>query len=489
MKGSSGLLSFLTEQERGELLSLSKGIDLWPIEARPEQAAPQGVWRVWFVRTGRGWGKNRTASEYLRGEVETGRAFRLALVGRTAREVRETMIEDPDSGILACCERNGVEIPLYEPSRRRLSWSNGAVAHTYSADKPDQLRGPQHDLAWADELASWRFLEAWDNLRFGMRRRVVMRRPLRMPPRDSGAGSETDRQGDDNVVHPRIVVTTTPRPIAIIRRLSDLAQETDSGVVETTGKTEDNIANLDCLSVSDLSDFYDGTRQGRQELGGEILDDVEGALWTREIIENCTIRYAPDELPSFVQTVVAVDPPQKSKQVRGKDPAECGIVAVALGSDNYGYVLGDRSVRGRPEEWGRAVVRAYDEFGADLVVGEENNGGEMVEYVVSSTAQQLYDEDERSTPVVEYDGVRASEGKLTRAEPIAQKYEQGRIRQVGSMPQLEDQLCEWVPGRGKSPDRLDALVWGLTKVMLSSYVLSGPLVIPAFKKVSQWRIH
>lgn len=364
---------------------------------------------------GRGFGKTRTGAEWVREQVESGKARRIALVGRTAADVRDVMVKG-ESGILAIsppwCK------PVYEPSKRLLTWPNGAIATTYSGDKPDQLRGPQHDKAWADELAAWRYPDAWDQLQFGLR-----------------LGSA-----------PQVAVTTTPRPTKLIR---DLLK--DPNTHPTRGTTYDNAGNMAPSFFSKIIRKYEGSRLGRQELNAELLDDTPYALWKRSQIDR--LRLAKDaRLPELKRLVVAVDPSVTSSE----DSAETGIVLAGLGMDGHGYVLEDLSLQGTPAEWAQVAVGIYRQKRADRLVAETNQGGEMVEHTLRTVDRN-----------VSYRAVHASRGKVTRAEPIAALYEQGRVHHVGSLPELEDQMCEWVPGE-PSPDRMDALVWALTDLMLDA---------------------
>lgn len=365
---------------------------------------------------GRGFGKTRTGAEWVRAQVERHGRKRIALVGRTSADVRDVMVEGP-SGILACCPP--WFRPIYEPSKRRLTWPNGAVAITYTADKPDQLRGPQHDGAWADELAAWRFLDAWDQLMFGL------------------------RLGDD----PRVVVTTTPRPIALVRELIK-ARTT----VLTIGSTYENKSNLAKPFLDHIVKKYEGTRLGRQELQAEVLDDVPGALWKLAQIDKNRVSITPS---APIRIVVAVDPPGST--------AECGIVVCAEGQDGQGYVLDDRSIAGTPAEWSAAVVDAFATWNADCIVAEVNQGGDMVEHTIRTVR------DAKDNPIglnLPIKRVWASRGKQTRAEPVSALYEQSRIKHVGAFPELETQMCNWVPGE-TSPDRMDALVWGFTELFIA----------------------
>ncbi|PZN08384.1 MAG: ATP-binding protein [Bacillota bacterium] len=389
----------------------------WRFWARPKQLPPEGPWRIWLILAGRGFGKTRTGAEWVREQVERHGRRRIAIVGRTAADVRDVMVEG-ESGILSISPP--WFRPVYEPSKRRLTWPNGAIATLYSADEPDLLRGPQHDAAWADELAAWRRPEAWDNLMFGL------------------------RLGPD----PRVVVTTTPRPVKIIR---DLLQ--DPTCVVTRGSTYENAANLAPAFLEQIISRYEGTRLGRQELYGEVLDDVPGALWQRKRIDELRVREAPE----LVRVVVAIDPAVTSEE--GSD--ETGIVVAGRGVDGHAYVLADRSCRMSPDGWARRAVKAYYDFDGDRIVGEVNNGGDLVETVIRTV-----------DPKVPYKAVRASRGKAVRAEPVAALYEQGKVHHVGTFEHLEDQLCQITPdgyqGAG-SPDRADALVWALTELMLEDY--------------------
>lgn len=374
---------------------------------------------------GRGFGKTRTGAETVRSwmcgktPLEAGRARRFALVGETAADVRDVMVEGP-SGILAVHPPDFR--PIYEPSKRRLTWPNGAMATTFNATEPDQLRGPEHDAAWSDELAKWMYArDTWDMLQFGL------------------------RSGDN----PRQIVTTTPRPIPIIREIIAMPETR-----VTIGSTYENRANLAPSFFRTTVRRYEGTRLGRQELHAEILDDVAGALWTRKRLDDCKIKAVPVDLQ---RVVVAVDP-SGTRGPEDKKSDEVGIVVAGKGVDGRAYVLADRSCRLPPAQWGARVAKAYRDFEADRVVAEANFGGAMVELVVK-TADEL----------VSYEEVKASRGKVVRAEPVAALYEQGRVSHVGNFPTLDDQLAAFTPdgyvGPG-SPDHADALVWALTSLML-----------------------
>ncbi|MBV9843411.1 MAG: DNA-packaging protein [Sphingomonadaceae bacterium] len=388
----------------------------WSLDRRIAQQPPEGDWRVWLLMAGRGFGKTRAGAEWVRGLAESDGALRIALIGAGLAEARAVMVEGP-SGLLAIAPRGAR--PDWEPSLRRLRWPNGAVAHLYSAAEPESLRGPEHHAAWGDEVAKWPHgLAAWDNLMLGL------------------------RCGD----RPRAVATTTPRPVPLLRAL--LAQ---GDVIVTRGATEENARHLPRAWLVAMRDSYGGTRLGRQELDGELIEEAEDALWTRDLLERCRVRRAP----AFRRVVVAVDPPA------GIGGDACGIVAVALGADGLGYVIEDASVAGlAPAGWARAVARTADAHGADRVVAEANNGGAMVESVLRAADHRL--------PVRL---VHASRGKAARAEPIAALYEAGKVRHVGGFPALEDELCGLIAGGdyegpGRSPDRADALVWALSELML-----------------------
>jgi predicted phage terminase large subunit-like protein len=391
----------------------------WRVLARDNQLPPPGDWRTWLVLAGRGFGKTRTGAEWVHANHD--RYARWHLVGPTASSVRDVMIEG-ESGILAVARENR---PKYEPSKLRLTWPNGSVASLFSADEPDRLRGPQCEAAWADEVAVWRHPEAWDMLQLGL------------------------RLGPD----PRQIVTTTPRPVRVIREL--LA---DANTVTVRGSTYENRANLAPAFFSQIITRYEGTRLGRQELYAELLDDVPGALWTRAMLEN---RAEPQKLyregvlsHDLQRVVVAIDPAVSASETSD----ETGIVVAGLGNDKRGYVLADRSVRASPDAWARRAVTAYREFKADRIVAESNNGGEMVALTIRTV-----------DPNVPVTLVHASRGKRARAEPVAALYEQGRISHVEPFPDLEDQLCSYTPESGDSPDRMDALVWALTDLMLTGY--------------------
>lgn len=388
----------------------------WRFWSRDAQRPRRDDWRVWLLLAGRGFGKTRAGAEWVRRFAGENGSARIALVGATMSEARAVMVEGP-SGVLAVCPRDNR--PKWEPSLGRLTWPNGAQAALYSAAEPDSLRGPEHHAAWADEIAKWsEGIAAWDNLTLGLRK---------------GA-------------RPRVVATTTPRPVPLVRRLM-----AEPGVLRTQGRTADNHVHLGDGFVEAVTGLYAGTRLGRQELDGELIEEVEGALWTRALIEERRAR-APETLR---RVLVGVDPPASAAG------DACGIVACGLGGDGIGYVLGDHSVSGRsPEGWARAVAAAAEVWGAERVIVETNQGGEMVESVLRSADVML--------PVRP---VRARFGKSQRAEPVAALFEGGKARFVGAFLELEDELTGILAGGGyegpgRSPDRADAMVWAMAELML-----------------------
>jgi len=409
-------LASLPEAERTTLLTALSDHDAdeilhdWTFWARPDQLAPVGDWRVWLILAGRGFGKTRMGAEWVLQQVRRGRR-RIALIGETKADARDVMVEG-ESGILSC---SGEHRPLYEPSKRRLTWPNGAIAVCYSGDEPDQLRGPQHDGAWLDELAKYRYAEdTWSNLDLGL------------------------RLGDD----PQAVITTTPRPIPIVRDLV-----ADANATVTRGSTYDNLPNLAESFASRIIERYEGTRLGRQELHAEILDDVPGALWQRDDIDGPR----QSQMPDLERVVVGIDPAVSADE----EADETGIIVAGM-ANNRAYILEDVSGHYTPSEWASVALKAYYRHNADRIVAEVNQGGEMVEHTIRTLDRNA-----------SYTAVRASRGKITRAEPIAALYEQQRVHHVGMFAELEDQLCTYTAEAKESPDRLDALVWALTDLMIA----------------------
>lgn len=420
------LLAQLPEEDRKRLLdSLSKEAKAklkynWEFWARPDQLPPPGDWTTWLVLAGRGFGKTRMGAEWVRKMAFENPGCRIALVAETAADARKVMV-DGESGILNISPPDFK--PEYFPTNRQLVWPNGSIAETYNATEPDQLRGPQHHFAWADELAKWdKMQDSWDQLQFGLR-----------------LGK-----------NPRQIVTTTPRPLPLIKSLV-----VDPSVYVTKGRTMDNLSNLPSSFLDYVQEKYGGTRLGRQELEGEILNDIPGALWSRTAIDENRLKEPPEDLE---RVIVAVDPATSSQE--GSDEHGIVVVGLARDVDGYarGYVLDDASTRGTPEEWAKRAVQMYRKWSADKIVAEKNQGGEMVLSVLKTA--------DRSVPVRL---VHASRGKVIRAEPISALYEQRRVHHVGRFDQLEDQMCTFSPDnvRGSSmgsPDRVDALVWGLTEL-------------------------
>jgi phage terminase large subunit-like protein len=390
----------------------------WPLWARAEQMAPPGNWSTWVINAGRGFGKTRSGLEWVRDEIESGRRRRFALIAADTKDARDVLVEGT-SGLLNICPSWAT--PVYESTKRLLTWPSGATAYIYSAEDPEELRGPQFDGFAADEFAKWRYAqETWDMLQFGL------------------------REGKD----PRGVVMTTPKPTLAYRSL--LADPT---TVVTRGRTIDNRQNLSAKFITKITSQYDGTRLGRQELDGELLADTPGALWMRSQIDRDRVRVAPE----LVRIVVAVDPPVTS----GEDADECGIVVAGKGADGVCYVLADHSAQGlTPQQWAARVIAAYSSHRADVIVAEVNQGGELVAGVIRQV-----------DPAAPIKTIHAKRGKALRAEPVSLLYEQGRVRHVGALPQLEDQMCMFTADfdkrvAGYSPDRVDAVVYAVSELML-----------------------
>ena len=414
------LLSYLTEDQRSQLIAeLSDdevaGLEYdWKFWARPKQIPPTVDYDTWAIIAGRGFGKSRSGAEWVRECVNNGYK-RIALIAETQKDLEKVMVEG-ESGILSVFPDH--ERPTYVKKPVQLTFPNGAIALGFNATEPDQLRGPQFDAAWMDEFAKFRYADdVWDMLQFCL------------------------RLGDN----PRTLITTTPRPLAILKKI--LAEPT---TITTVGSTFENKSNLAPKFLNRLTANYEGTRTGRQELHAELLDEAEGALWSRELIDSIQI----EELPAMKRIVIAIDPAITNTEKSD----ETGIIAVGLGFDNKGYVLADRSGRYSPADWAKAAIELFHEFGADRIIAEGNQGGDMV--------RNTLDVIEANLPITI---VHASRGKFARAEPVAALYEQGKVHHVRGLEHLEDQLVSWEPLSGKgSPDRLDALVWGFTDLMLQT---------------------
>jgi phage terminase large subunit-like protein len=389
----------------------------WGWRAHKGQFEPAGGWRIWLLRAGRGFGKTKAGAEWVWARVRETPGASIALVGANHGEVVKVMVKGP-AGLIAAARPD--EAPKWIARDRELRFPCGAVAFAYSAEAPDSLRGPQHDFAWCDELAKWRHGdETWDNLMMGL------------------------RVGE----RPRALVTTTPRPVPLIHRIRALDR-----FVETRGHTIDNLHSSADYRAEMVSTYGD-TRLGRQELGGELFEEVAGSLWPRGLIEDSRHGGA---LPrdSLRRVVIGVDPPASAA-------GNCGIVACGLGLDGIGYVLGDHSAGGlSPEGWARRVVAAAEAWGAERVVAEANQGGDMVASVLRS-----------ADPALPVRSVHARYGKSARAEPVAMKFETGQAKFAGTFPELEDELTRMTigggyEGPGRSPDRADAMVWALTELLL-----------------------
>ena len=418
-----------TWQRKVEKLSDAEILALfydWEFWARPNQLPPEREreWSYWLLMAGRGFGKTRTGAEWVRHRVENGIAKRIALVAQTPADGRDVMVEG-ESGLLAVSPP--WMKPDYQPSKRRVVWPNGSVATLYSGYEPDQLRGPQHDTAWCDELAAWQYpRETWDMLQMGMR---------------IGA-------------NPQTCVTTTPRPIKVLKEI--LASKL---TVMSRGTTYDNLANLSPV-FQDIIEKYKGTTLGQQELMAQLLEEMPGALWSRKMLEATRVKGKdgePAKPPTLTRIVVAIDPAITAHE----ESNETGIVSVGLGVDREGYVLRDVSGRLSPDGWAKRAVKLYHDSQADRIVAEANQGGDMVKHTIHTV--------DGTVPVKL---VRATKGKYTRAEPVAALFEQKKAHMVGMHEELEDQLCTWLPGEN-SPDRLDAMVWGYTELMLGQQRTRG----------------
>lgn len=389
----------------------------WPKWARPNQMPPPGDWDGWLIIAGRFGGKTRTGAEFVRAEVDAGRARRIALIGETSADGKDVMVQG-ESGLLAVCPpwNKPAFVSSNSKGRPKVTWPNGAQATLYDAREPDQLRGPQHDLIWFDEGAKYRYAqEVFDQAMFGLR--------LGMKP--------------------RWLMTTTPRPIKLIKALMK-----DAHVHVTQYSSHVNLRNIAPSVRANVIDRYAGTRLGRQEIDAEILEDIPGALWTRRNLDENRIRL--DQLPPLVRLVVAIDPAITS----GDSANETGIICAGTSEAQRGFLIEDASMRGTPDGWARRAIACYRQYEADAIIAECNQGGEMVERVLRSVA-----------PDVPVRLVRATRGKYVRAEPIAALYEQGRVSHVGTFPELEDQMIAFTPETaalrtpGDHFDRTDACVW------------------------------
>jgi phage terminase large subunit-like protein len=445
MKLTAQTLRDLPPDRAKELLSKltpKQATDLkynWEFWARPEQMAPLGTdWNVWFINAGRGFGKTRAGVEWVREQVKLGKK-RIAAVASTNSDIERVMVKG-ESGFLNCCfagdkTYKGKEMgfPEWSPTKRSLSWANGAKVEFYSAEEPERLRGPQFEAAWCDELAAWNKDQGtWDMLQFCLR-----------------LGK-----------HPRICVTTTPKPTKLVRTILKDSKGEDPKVVITSGSTFDNSANLAPTYLEAVKAQYEGTRLGKQELYAEMLEEAEGALWTTDTLDGCQI--ARKDLPPLNRIIVAIDPAVTANA----ESDMTGIVVAGIDVNGWGYVLGDYTDKLSPQGWASKAISLYHQYGADCVVAEVNQGGDMVR-------QTIHGEDD----TIPYKAVRASRGKYARAEPISALYERGLVFHVrdpeddtANLNELETQMRTWEPlGSIGSPDRLDACVWALTDLMMNGY--------------------
>lgn len=433
------LLARLPKHDRDALLAsyddetLAAIRAIWHFHAREEQRTPEHDWFVWLYCAGRGAGKTRTGAEWVRERVDAG-VSRINLVSRTAADVRDTMVEG-ESGLRSVFPES--QRPVYESSKRRVVFHTGAIALMFSSEEPDQLRGPQCEIAWCDEICAWKYVEeTWANLLMGLR-----------------LGTK-----------PQAMVTTTPRPILLLRQLM-----ADPRTAVTRGSTYANAANLAADTIAYLRRKYEGTAIGQQELHAAILDESPGALWRRAWFDSHRAA-----APALRRVIVAVDPSASS------DGNEAGIVVAGVDAARRGHVIADRSIRGSPAVWAKRAVDAFHEHRADKIVAEKNQGGEMVEHVLHTV-----------DPKVPIKLVSATRGKRTRAEPVAALYEQGRISHAAGInfQQLEDQCCTWDPSENdESPDRLDALVWAFTELMLGGLQPTNVSMGSGLVAPSGWRV-
>lgn len=398
----------------------------WRFWARPEQIAPNGDWNIWLINAGRGFGKTRAGVEWVREKVRQGGQKRIAAVAATNSDIERVMVKG-ESGFLACCSPsdktvNGVKLgmPEWSPTKRTLTWENGAQVQFFSAEEPERLRGPQFHHAWCDELCAWnKDRDTWDMLQFCLR-----------------LGS-----------HPQVCITTTPKPTKLLREITK-----NPKTVVTSGSTFDNSANLASTYLEAVRTQYEGTRLGRQELFAEVLDEASGALWTRGMLAECEID--AEDVPELVRVVVSVDPAVSANA----ESDMTGMIVAGMDLNGTCYILADHTDRYTPEQWATKAVELYNEYEADCIVAERNQGGEMVRHTLMTV--------DETVPIRM---VHASRGKFARAEPVSSLYERGKVRHVKGLDALEDQLVQWEPlGSIGSPDRLDALVWAITNLALKN---------------------
>lgn len=398
----------------------------WEFWARPDQLEPKGDWSTWLALAGRGWGKTRAGSEWVRHRIKKGDKI-VHCVAPTKGDVRRVMVEG-DSGLLNVCwsgdktyRGKSIGYPVWSPTNNTLTWENGAKAVFFSAEDPERLRGPQAFSAWTDELCAWRNAqETWDMMMFGLR---LGRKP-------------------------QVFVTTTPKTTKLLRTIID-----DDKTLISKGSTFDNSANLAGTFLDAVKKTYEGTRLGRQELYAEVLDEASGALWNRQLLSKCEVE--KDDVPQLSRIIVSIDPAVSSNT----DSDMTGLVVAGIDVNGVAYVLEDHTDRYTPQQWAAKAIKLYHEHMADRIVAEKNQGGDMVRHT-------LHTEDD-SVPVKL---VHASRGKMARAEPVSALYEQGKVKHVKGLNDLEDQMVQWEPlGSTGSPDRLDAMVWAITDLSLNGY--------------------
>jgi phage terminase large subunit-like protein len=429
-KESPGYLrKYLSQLSKKHLEEL---IHDWSFWARPEQMEPTHLrpshWDTWLALAGRGWGKTRAGAEWVRHRIKSGDKI-VHCVAPTKGDVRKVMVEG-DSGLLKVCWEGdktykGIELglPVWSPTNSTLTWANGAKAVFFSAEDPERLRGPQCHSAWCDEVCAWRNAQStWDMLQFGLR-----------------LGTS-----------PKVFITTTPKPTKLLRTIVDHTR-----TVITTGSTYDNQDNLAKVFITNIRDQYEGTRLGRQELYAEVLDEASGALWTREILEACEVD--KKDVPELKRIIISIDPATTANE----ESDDTGIIVAGVDVNGHAYVLEDYTDKYSPSEWAAKAVSLYYEHEADRVVAEKNQGGEMVRHTLQTADETL--------PITL---VHASRGKFARAEPVSALYEQGKVKHVKGLNDLEDQMVQWDPlGSIGSPDRLDATVWAITDLILKGRAL------------------
>lgn len=414
----------------------------WEFWARPEQLEPEGDWNAWLALAGRGWGKTRAGAEWVRHRIKKGDKI-VHCVAPTKGDVRRVMVEG-DSGLLNVCWKGDktyrgkhIGFPVWSPTNNTLTWENGSKAVFFSAEDPERLRGPQAYSAWTDELCAWRNAqETWDMMMFGLR---LGRKP-------------------------QVFITTTPKTTKLLRNIIS-----DPKTTISKGSTFDNAANLAGTFLDAVKKTYEGTRLGRQELYAEILDEASGALWNRELLFKCEVD--KEDVPPLNRIVVAVDPAVTNKT----DSDQTGIIVAGIDEDGIAYVLEDHTDNYSPKEWAEKAIALYHHHMADRIVAERNQGGDMVRHTLQTEDQNV--------PIKL---VHASRGKMARAEPVSALYEQGKVKHVKGLNDLEDQMVQWEPlGSIGSPDRLDAMVWALTDLSLNGY--AKPQLILAYSNAKGLR--